>query len=170
MPHVASNYAVEPDEWTLTGASLGGLFTVYAQLMAATAFRRFNAVSPSLWWDNGWAFAQAKKFLAEPSTVDAAIYLSAGEFESAESLAALKQTMPPDLLAVFRDCFECRGTALDMPIDAHEVASMLRQKAGLQVNVKTMPGESHTSVMGVAQSHGLRWLHKVTNRGQGSSS
>ncbi len=45
-----------PDDQTLAGMSLGGLFALHALVTAPTAFRRMIAVSPALWWDDGVIF------------------------------------------------------------------------------------------------------------------
>ncbi len=51
FPLVESRYRAHPDR-TLSGWSLGGLFTVYTFLHNPSLFSRYLAISPSMWWDD----------------------------------------------------------------------------------------------------------------------
>ncbi|WP_283178374.1 alpha/beta hydrolase-fold protein [Gemmobacter sp. 24YEA27] len=42
---------VDPARRSLWGHSFGGLFTLYAALTRPSAFARYAAISPSIWWD-----------------------------------------------------------------------------------------------------------------------
>lgn len=51
FPLVESRYRAHPDR-TLSGWSLGGLFTVHTFLENPSLFSRYLAISPSMWWDD----------------------------------------------------------------------------------------------------------------------
>ncbi|MFT3802603.1 MAG: alpha/beta hydrolase-fold protein [Burkholderiaceae bacterium] len=51
-PALAARYPLRPDRHTLSGASLGGYFTLHALARRPQAFQRYAAISPSLWWDD----------------------------------------------------------------------------------------------------------------------
>jgi predicted alpha/beta superfamily hydrolase len=51
-PQLAKLYAIDPDNQTLAGHSLGGMFTLSVLFRHPTAFRNYVAMSPALWWDN----------------------------------------------------------------------------------------------------------------------
>ncbi len=51
FPLVESRYRASSDR-TLSGWSLGGLFTVFTFLESPSLFSRYLAISPSLWWDD----------------------------------------------------------------------------------------------------------------------
>jgi predicted alpha/beta superfamily hydrolase len=50
-PAVAAAYPVDPDDQTLYGHSLGGLFTLGVLFRHPKSFRNFVASSPSIWWN-----------------------------------------------------------------------------------------------------------------------
>jgi predicted alpha/beta superfamily hydrolase len=50
-PFVEARYRTSADT-ALMGESLAGLFTIETLLAAPDSFRRYIAISPSLWWDN----------------------------------------------------------------------------------------------------------------------
>ena len=50
IPFVDSNYPTNPEDRTLLGASLSGLFSVYALLQHPETFNRYVAGSPALGW------------------------------------------------------------------------------------------------------------------------
>lgn len=60
MPEIRHRYRCT-DEVSIVGESLAGLFTVETFLLEPTLFRRYIALSPSVWW-NGGALVQS----AEP--------------------------------------------------------------------------------------------------------
>ncbi|NQT59807.1 MAG: alpha/beta hydrolase [Bacteroidetes bacterium] len=49
IPFVESNYRTMPEDRTIMGHSLGGLFVLYTLLRAPDIFNRYAAMSPSLW-------------------------------------------------------------------------------------------------------------------------
>jgi len=51
--HMGENYRVA-EERTLCGWSLGGLFTTWVYLEHSNTFNKYLAISPSLWWDDGF--------------------------------------------------------------------------------------------------------------------
>jgi len=50
-PAIAAAYPVDPDDQTLYGHSLGGLFALTVLFDHPQAFRAFVASSPSIWWN-----------------------------------------------------------------------------------------------------------------------
>jgi predicted alpha/beta superfamily hydrolase len=102
-PFVAANYRTSPDT-ALMGESLAGLFTVETLLTAPDSFRRYIAISPSLWWDNqALANGAAARLAATRPKDPASLWLSLGsegpEMQAGmDSLvAALKAKAPPTL-------------------------------------------------------------------------
>jgi hypothetical protein len=60
MPHIEQNYKAAPFK-ILAGHSVGGLSSVYCLYAHPEMFDAFIAVSPSLWWDKGYAINYAKQ-------------------------------------------------------------------------------------------------------------
>ena len=80
-PFVAARYLVDEKDQTLTGMSLGGLFTLYAFFEAPQNFARYAAFSPSLWWDRRMLFGNEAALAARTKDVAARMFLSVGEQE-----------------------------------------------------------------------------------------
>ena len=52
MPKITAEYNVNPTELYLFGHSLAGLFSLWTYLTDPSAFSKYVAVSPSIWWNN----------------------------------------------------------------------------------------------------------------------
>ncbi|WP_274310350.1 alpha/beta hydrolase [Solibacillus daqui] len=51
LPHMAKQYEVNPENVSLYGHSLGGLFVLWSYLQHPHVFTKFAALSPSIWWN-----------------------------------------------------------------------------------------------------------------------
>ena len=101
MPEVRKRYRCT-DETTIVGESLAGLFVLETMLLEPTLFRRYIALSPSLWWNGealvGAADRQLGAFDSSPRTLYLAEANEAGIREGTAQLAAiLKAHGPPAL-------------------------------------------------------------------------
>ncbi|MGN7477378.1 alpha/beta hydrolase [Solibacillus silvestris] len=52
IPMICSKYAVNAKKISLYGHSLGGLFVLWSYLTYPSAFYKYIALSPSIWWNN----------------------------------------------------------------------------------------------------------------------
>lgn len=80
-PWLIKQYPINEDQQILFGHSLGGLFTLYALNTRPEAFNGYSAISPSLWWNNGYL----KPLLAKQestSRTDKQIFIVMGEQEA----------------------------------------------------------------------------------------
>ncbi len=80
IPFIKSKYRVNDDR-TLTGSSLGGLFTLYALFNEPSLFDRYILTSPSLWWDNKVLRTWETKYEATGSTTPTRLFMGRGELE-----------------------------------------------------------------------------------------
>lgn len=100
MPEVRSRYRTS-DETAIVGESLAGLFVVETLLLEPDLFRRYIALSPSLWWNGGTLVDSAGPVLdALPG--QRTLYLAAADEpgiadQAAELAAMLKAKAPPSL-------------------------------------------------------------------------
>ena len=133
-PFVASRYAVNPEDQTLVGHSLSGLFTIYTLLNSPGSFQRYVAGSASLFWDDHAALKQAATLRERFGSVPARVFICVGELET-------KERMGEDMIG-----------------DAKAMASMLdtQKDAGLQTSFRVFPDENHISVIPSVLMRGLR--------------
>lgn len=68
-PTIANKYTINPDNQTLVGHSLGGLFTTYVLLNHRSLYQHYVIGSPSLWWNGGDLLAQSKRVTRGKETV-----------------------------------------------------------------------------------------------------
>jgi predicted alpha/beta superfamily hydrolase len=133
MPLIDVLYATRPDDATLLGHSLGGLFTLYALFQGSGVFKRFVAGSPSIWWADAAIFSTEKAFADSHTDLDAHLYMGAGSEEGA------------------------------ITIDVNRMTDTLRQRKypGLELDTQIFEGESHVSVVPFFISRGLRAVNSL---------
>jgi len=102
MPTVRQRYR-STDETTIVGESLAGLFIVETFLVEPDLFRRYIALSPSLWWNRGVLLRTAPERLKGLTGLPRTLYLTAATepgiaAETAELAGILKEYAPAGLL------------------------------------------------------------------------
>lgn len=131
-PVLASRYPIDPDASALFGSSLGGLLAAHALVTRPDRFDRYLILSPSLWWHDGVVLERARAIPASR----ARIWLGVGALEEG--------TGRPEL-------------------DRYRMVSNVRTLADRlvgagQLVVDVVPDASHTSVVPIGISRGLRAL------------
>ncbi|MCB0128756.1 MAG: alpha/beta hydrolase [Caldilineaceae bacterium] len=129
IPFVDAHYRTNGTANTLAGASISGLFTVYAFFQQPSPFHNFLASSPSLSWDNFLIRQMAMEYAEQSTDLPATLLLSVGGLEG----------MVADLYP-FADLL--RGWRFPQ----------------LNVHVATIAEETHFSVQPAAFARGLRTL------------
>ena len=81
IPLIDSKYRTNPIDRTLSGASFGGLFSLYVLFEHPGIFNRYKISSPNLRWDNGVIFEYEKKYSEKHSDLPANVFLSVGDVE-----------------------------------------------------------------------------------------
>ncbi|WP_456636332.1 alpha/beta hydrolase [Bradyrhizobium sp. USDA 10063] len=157
-PSLAEAFPIDLDEATLTGQSFGGLFVLYALLHRPDAFRRYLAVSPSLWWNDHALLGVAKRFVEANHAPPASVYMCAGELENRARFGRQFGVPLPESI---RSVVQTAMTAADLPGDMFLMEQILQKWQGALFSVEAhiYPEESHESIMGAAFSRGLRRLH-----------
>jgi predicted alpha/beta superfamily hydrolase len=102
MPEIRRRYR-STDETTIVGESLAGLFIVETFLLEPGLFRRYVALSPSLWWNGGILLRIAPQRLQELTNLPRTLYLTAATepgiaAETAALAGILKERAPAGLL------------------------------------------------------------------------
>jgi len=168
-PAIEAAYPVDPNDSTIGGGSLAGLFGAWVLLTQPEEFQRYIIFSPSVWW-NEYEFWQWEEALAaRTEDIDATAFVTAGGLER---VALLKEQVKSSL-------DEAEGPAkqhLEALIDAYEkygyprMASITpelvdklksRNYPSLRIDVHNLPDETHLSVGPGAWSRGLRYVFGV---------
>ncbi|MBO2458400.1 alpha/beta hydrolase [Actinomadura violacea] len=152
-PHLESAHPLDPADRGLGGFSLGGLLTCWALLRRPEGFRRFLAVSPSLWWDDHLLLDPGRTPVAARDAGD--VYLAVGELEDGPHRSW--PIMPDEL---------CRELAdLDMVADLAAFTGRLDGDRDLAVRSEVIPGEQHATVWPAAVTRGLVHLYRTDRDG-----
>lgn len=94
IPVIDGKYRTNPNDRTLSGASLGGLFSLYVLFEHPGIFNRYKISSPSIWWDEGKTFELEKKYAETHTDLLASVFLSVGDVEGiADSWKKLVQVL-----------------------------------------------------------------------------
>jgi predicted alpha/beta superfamily hydrolase len=96
-------------------------------------FNRYVIVSPSLWWDGGFAFRRETAYRGQTDALPARAFLAAGE---------------DDGPSILRDLRRLEGVLAERQYDV------------LEYEVRVFPDETHRTIFPVAVSHGLRFVFR----------
>lgn len=61
LPHLAKDYEVNPENVSIYGHSLSGLFVLWSYLQHPHTFTKYVALSPSVWWNEHELLGQLEK-------------------------------------------------------------------------------------------------------------
>lgn len=81
IPAIDAQFRTLPNDRTLMGSSLGGLFTLYAMLTKPEIFSRYVLTSPALGWDHEVLFAREKEFAQRQAGLRATMFMAIGGLE-----------------------------------------------------------------------------------------
>jgi predicted alpha/beta superfamily hydrolase len=142
LPFVRSRYEVESEGSTLLGSSMGGLFASWMLFSEPSAFDSYVIASPALWWEGPRILEREVEFARQRKDFAARVFFAIG---------ASEETPGNAILAPFR-----------MISNARELAARLQshQYPSLAVECRAFDGETHTSVVPVAITHGLRFAYR----------
>jgi len=132
-PFLADRFPVDPDDQTLVGASLGGLFALWTLFTAPAAFHRYVAISPAIYWGERALFHGEAARAAKGDDLPARLFLAAGGLEEAHDA---RQRFVSNL---------------------YELHARLAARAypSLEMTLRIFEGENHMSVFPAAFTRGL---------------
>ena len=81
LPTIEQRYRVDPTQRTLSGHSLGGLFTLYALIEKPDLFQTYLSLSPAVGWDDRYLFGREREFHAKHPGLNKRVWLSVGDLE-----------------------------------------------------------------------------------------
>lgn len=150
-PDIDSRYPIDRSREALLGHSLGGLFTLHVLLTEPDSFKRYIAISPSLWW-YGDDPLQRVSALPEPTSSDGrgpSLLLAVGGQEQTPDAA--EQGTPK------ADTIRARA----MVDNVGELAEWLHARQPQWPLEKVIfPGEGHGSVMWPAARRAMTFIHR----------
>jgi predicted alpha/beta superfamily hydrolase len=175
LPLMEAHYPILPDDRTILGNSLGGLFPTWVLFHRPDLFQRYVIVSPSWWWNDyepwRWeaAYAEANRDLA------ARVFITFGGLETAanhrgtvERALSVADGEMRDALADALAYSDREGWPRGVEL-IPEIATKLggRYYPSLDLTALALPEETHESIPGAAFSRGLRsvfgsWKHGST--------
>ena len=167
MPAIEAAYPVDPDDATIGGASLGGLFVAWTLLTEPESFQRYVVISPAIWWNQEEVWQWEEATAARRRDIDATVFVTAGGLEVVDLLKSqvadwLDQPPPgmaaPDVQAI-HDAYGKYGWPRMASITPEFVAKLKsRNYPSLKIDVHNLPDETHMSVGPGAWSRGLRYV------------
>jgi predicted alpha/beta superfamily hydrolase len=89
IPFVEREYRADPGHRVLAGASLGGLFTLYAMYSKPDLFSAWVAVTPAVAVNEGWLLGYEEKFAQAGGRLKGRLFASMGENENPGFLSAI---------------------------------------------------------------------------------
>jgi predicted alpha/beta superfamily hydrolase len=84
IPDINSKYRTVPDDNSISGYSLGGLFALYTLFTKPESFSRYIIGSPYLVWDNYSIFSYEESASEKIGNLNMAVFISVGSEESTE--------------------------------------------------------------------------------------
>lgn len=129
IPHIDSNYRTVPDDRTINGYSIGGLFGLYSLFTKPEIFSRYILGSPSLSWDEYSIFKYEENSPGKISDKKINIFISVGSEESDEKYFN--------------------------PIDNLVTQMQERKYSGVKLEAKVFDGSTHLAGPPESLTHGL---------------
>ncbi len=89
IPFVEREYRADPAHRVLAGASLGGLFTLYAMYSRPDLFSAWVAVTPAVAVNDDWVLGYEERFAQAGGQLRGRLFAAMGENESPDYLSAI---------------------------------------------------------------------------------
>ena len=83
-PEPETRYAIDADDATFFGSSLGGLFGAWTLLTSPTTFQRYILASPAITWNDEEVWRWEQVCADTRTDLPATVFLSAGELQAAD--------------------------------------------------------------------------------------
>jgi uncharacterized protein len=151
-PLIAGRWPVDPDDQTLYGYSLGGLFTLVALFADPTAFKTFVAASPSIWWNDRAVLEGEAAFArrVEAGEIAPRVLVTIGEHEQDPP-----KVPPPGMTEEAIAELIARGRMVDNARELGARLAALSGRDGYEGRFHLFAGEDHLSAMAAAVGRGV---------------
>jgi hypothetical protein len=146
-PAIAARWTVDPNDQTLYGYSLGGLFSLVALFADPTAFKTFVAASPSIWWNDRAVLEGEAEFARRVGAGEIAprVLVTIGEHEQDPP-----KVPPPGMSEEAIAELIAKGRMVDNARELGERLAALKGHRGYEGRFHLFEGEDHLSAMAAA--------------------
>jgi len=151
-PQVEQIAPLNPNQRTLWGHSLGGLFVLHTLFTRTGAFDTYIAASPSMWWGNAYALTTSERFIAHNTGHPARVMIHLGGLER------IGDRGPRDL-GNPRVVAHLKRIQAAAPDAAMQLAQRLASVPGLTARYREFPGLGHGPMLRASL---MAALHAVT--------
>lgn len=164
-PLIEKHYPIDPNNSTLQGISLGGLFGAWVLLNEPGTFNNYILGSPAIWWRNEEVWQWEETYAENHNDLPAKVFVGAGALETEENLRAdalIIAEKNPALgdqvkhMIAWNDAQRWPEVAKLVPQLVSHL--QLRRYPGLCIHSQIFPDENHMSVMPAISSRGLRFV------------
>lgn len=131
IPFIEKEYRADPGQRVLAGASLGGLFTLYAMYTRPDLFNGYIAVTPAVVLGNDWLLDYEDKFVKVGGQLKGRLFVSVGENEGAGFVSGILR-------------YNSRVTS--------------RKHPGLAYQFRIIDGERHAGMQLESYTRGVRFI------------
>ncbi|AOS45974.1 Ferri-bacillibactin esterase BesA [Lacunisphaera limnophila] len=131
IPFVEREYRADPGHRVLSGASLGGLFTLYSLYAKPGLFQSYIAVTPAVVVGNDWLMGFEEKFVQGGGQLKGRLYVTMGENE---------------------------GVGFISGILRYNARVQSRKHPGLAYAFRIIDGERHAGMQMESYTRGLRFV------------
>jgi hypothetical protein len=146
-PVIAAGWSVDPNDQTLYGYSLGGLFTLNALFADPSAFKNFVAASPSIWWNDRAVLAGEADFArrVEAGEIAPRVLVTIGENEQDPPKVA-----PPGMTPEAAAELVAEARMVENALELGARLAALQGADGYEARFHCFEGEDHLSAMAAA--------------------
>mgnify|MGYP001993940496 FL=1 len=164
-PIIESKYSIDPNDATIAGISLGGLFPSWVLLTQPETFQRYVIISPSIWWNGEEVWEWESRFAQNHNDINAKVFVTAGGLETVEAMKKQVQQII-NMGGPIAEMYKTMGKGYDKygwpkmaeitPVFVDKLKS--RSYKSLKIHCHNMPDETHLSNASGALSRGLRYV------------
>ena len=156
-PAISATTSVNPQDQSLYGHSLGGLFTLHVLFNHPAAFRSFIASSPSIWWNSKDVLKgeAALSRMVGAGQVTPRILIEVGGLEE-----TVKKPLPPGMTEAEAQAGTAQARMIGNARDLAARLSALKGAAGYAVQAQVFESETHLSTIAASLSRALTFAEQ----------
>jgi len=156
-PQVDRFAPLNPNQRSVWGHSLGGLFVLHTLFTRTGAFDSYIAASPSMWWGNAYAVTASERFVAHNAGHPARVIIHLGGLERIGDRGPRDLTNP-------RVVAHLKRIQAAPPDAAMQLAQRLESVPGIEVSYREFLGLGHGPMLRASLMAALHAITGVADR------